>query len=392
MALTQFQLVALVAVVAALVLAVGVLSWRERRKARGQPPDTAAVADAPAVPAAAAPQADTPPPPAPLPAQAPAAAPATLAPTAAAKPLLPDPAPVIAQLYALAFDDDSIDDPAVRTAHAEVVRGTVQTLLNIEDRPEYAPRRPQLLPQLMRELDNDEASLRSLAQLVGRDPTLAGNVLRTVNSPLYRPGSQPVESIERAVSLVGTTGLRSMVAAALLQPELVGGPGAFGRFPEIVWDHTLHSALAAASHAVLVEDTDPFAAELLGMLMGLGAIIIVRVVRDQYALRPQLLPSASVATAVLESWTSPTARHIAKSWELSDRMALALHEQLLDKTARHLSPLGRSLRFGRVAGAAALLVRHNRLDPDAGRALLGDVADPQLDSIWRKLVRDRRHG
>jgi HD-like signal output (HDOD) protein len=229
----------------------------------------------------------------------------------------------MAKLYALAFNGAELHDVAVRSAHAEVVRGTVQTLLQIEDRPEYSPRRPQLLPQLMRELDSDENSLRALAQLVGRDPTLAGNVLRAVNSPLYRPSSEPIESIERAVSLLGTTGLRSMVAAALLQPELVGGKGAFARFPEIVWDHTLHSALAAASYAVLIADADPFAAELLGMLMGLGSIIIVRVVRDEYALRPQLLPSASVATAVLDSWTSPTARHIAKSWELSDRMSPA---------------------------------------------------------------------
>ena len=318
-----------------------------------------------------------------------AAAPLPQNPATSRQPL-PEAGPVMAKLYALAFNGAELHDVAIRSAHAEVVRGTVQTLLHIEDRPEYSPRRPQLLPQLMRELDDDDNSLRALAQLVGRDPTLAGNVLRAVNSPLYRSSSEPIESIERAVSLLGTTGLRSMVAAALLQPELVGGKGAFARFPDIVWDHTLHSALAAASYAVLVADTDPFAAELLGMLMGLGTIIIVRVVRDEYALRPQLLPSASVATAVLDSWTSPTARHIAKSWELSDRMSLALHEQLLDKSARHLSPLGRSLRFGRIAGAAALLVRHNRMDPDEGRALLGDVTDEQLDSIWRKLVRDRR--
>lgn len=364
-----------------LILATALLVWRRRRRKAALLPTPAAtgarLAAAPVAPAA-------PPPAAAAAADAPRAAPAPL------QPVLPQAGPVIARLYALAFDDAPLDDPAVRQAHSEVVRGTVQSLLHIEDRPEYSPRRPQLLPRLMRELADDENSLRGLAQLVGRDPTLAGNVLRTVNSSLYRSSSEPIESIERAVAMVGTTGLRSMVAAALLQPELTGGKGAFGRFPDIVWDHSLHSALAAASYAVLIANTDPFAAELLGMLMGLGSIIIVRVVRDEYALRPQLLPSAAVATAVLDSWTSPTARHIAKSWELSDRMALALHEQLLDKSARHLSPLGRSLRFGRVAGAAALLVRANRMDPDEGRALLGDLADEQLDSIWRKLTRDRR--
>lgn len=374
--LLELALPAALVLVFVLAMAAALLGWRRRRHKRAaQQPVAANTAEVAAAPAAA-------------PAAAASAAPAPAA--RALRPALPEAGPVIAKLYALAFDDAPLDDPAVRKAHAEVVRGTMQALQNIEDRPEYSPRRPQLLPRLMRELDDDENSLRGLAQLVGRDPTLAGNVLRTVNSPLYRSSSEPIESIERAVAMVGTTGLRSMVAAALLQPELTGGKGAFARFPDIVWDHSLHSAMAAASYAVLVADTDPFAAELLGMLMGLGSIIIVRVVRDEYALRPHLLPAASVATAVLDSWTSPTARHIAKSWELSDRMSLALHEQLLDKSARHLSPLGRSLRFGRVAGAAALLVRANRMDPDEGRALLGDPADEQLESIWRKLVRDRR--
>jgi HD-like signal output (HDOD) protein len=377
----ELALPAAIALLLLLMLAAALLWWRRRRRKHAVQHPTATMPSVAAAPPAA-------------PVVATPSAPAPLNPAAAAapvpRPVLPEAGPVIARLYAMAFDDAPLDDPAVRKAHAEVVRGTVQSLLHIEDRPEYSPRRPQLLPRLMRELDEDENSLRGLAQLVGRDPTLAGNVLRTVNTPLYRSSSAPIESIERAVAIVGTTGLRSMVAAALLQPELSGGKGAFGRFPDIIWDHSLHSAMAAASYAVLVADTDPFAAELLGMLMGLGSIIIVRVVRDEYALRPHLLPSASIATAVLDSWTSPTARHIAKSWELSNRMSLAVHEQLLDKSARHLSPLGRSLRFGRIAGAAALLVRANRMDPDEGRALLGDPADEQLDSIWRKLVRDRR--
>jgi hypothetical protein len=249
---------------------------------------------------------------------------------------------VIAQLYALAFDDAPLDDPAVRKAHAEVVRGTTLALQDIENRPEHRRAGRQLLPRLMRELDDDE-KLPARPGSAGRTRSNTGGQRAAHGQFASVPQQQRAHRKHRTR---GGHGRHN-------RPALHGGrgtaatgadrrQGAFARFPDIVWDHSLHSAMAAASYAVLVADTDPFAAELLGMPMGLGSIIIVRVVRDEYALRPQLLPSASVATAVLDSWTSPTARHIAKSWELSDRMALALHEQLLDKSGTALEPVGRS--------------------------------------------------
>ena len=310
-----------------------------------------------------------------------------------ARPLqLNDPAPTLQALYRLAFLGSAVtpETPTQNADKTELLKAAAQLLTHIETRPEYAPRRPQLLPQLLTTLNRDDASLRQLAQLVGRDPVLSGNVLRLVNSPLYRNQPQAIESLERAVSLLGTKGLRSIVAAALLQPELSEGQGTWAQLPALVWDLSLHSALAAASYAVLIEDTDPFAAELLGLLQGLGAIIVVRVCRDQYALRPKLQPDFDTVHALLEAWAVPTARRIGETWELSDRISAALHDQLMQTGADTLTPLGRALRFGLLAGAAAVLQRKGQLDSAQGRALLGDPSDTRLDGIWERLIRNRR--
>ena len=312
---------------------------------------------------------------------------------------LPDPAPTLQLLYSLAFSGGpgvqalspvTADTAAQQADKNELLNAAAQLLTRIETRPEYAPRRPQLLPQLLTTLNRDETSLRQLAQLVGQDPTLAGNVLRLVNSPLYRTRPEAVESLERAVTLLGTTGLRSIVAAALLQPELTGGIGPLSRLPTLVWDLSLHCALAAASYAILIEDCDPFAAELLGMLQGMGTIIVVRVCRDQYDLRPQLPADFATVHALLEAWSLPTARRIGETWELSDRISTALHDQLMQTGPELFSPLGRALRFGLLAGAAAVLVRNGQVDLQQGRELLGNLQDSRLDTLWERLTRNRR--
>lgn len=145
------------------------------------------------------------------------------------------------RLHAVAFDDASVDDAAIasRAGHADVVAGAVAILARIETQPKYTPRRPQLLPQLMRAVNDADASLRTMANIIAQDPTLAGNLLRITNSPLYRVQSKPIESIERAVTVVGTEGIRLIIAAALVQPVMSVGDSVFGRFPAIIWEHTL---------------------------------------------------------------------------------------------------------------------------------------------------------
>ena len=306
---------------------------------------------------------------------------------------VPGPRQIMRRLYAMAFDDASVEaaDASPRAQHAEIVAATVETLRTIDAQPRYAPRRPTLLPQLLQAINDGDAPLRTLARIIGQDPALTGNLLRVANAPLYRVSRKPVESIERAVSLIGTDGMRAIVAAALVQPVL-SGDGAFGKVPEIIWAHTLYAASAAESYASLVEDTDPFAAQMLALLYGLGTIIVFRVARDQYAARPDVAPDATVIAAILDRWSGSTARRIAVSWGMSERIQDALHDQLLEAAPETLTPLGRSLRFGRLAGALSMLAAEGRADDnEALAALRGDDRQaPAVKRIWDRLR--RAHG
>jgi HD-like signal output (HDOD) protein len=272
--------------------------------------------------------------------------------------------------------------------HAPVFRAVQQILEKIEARPEYIPRRPSLLPKLLATVNDAEATMAEMSRIIAQDPALTGNLLRIANSPIYRSGNQPVESIDRAVTMVGVQGIRSIIAIALLQPLMTAGAGVFSKFPEMIWEHTLYSASTAEAHATQVENSEPFVAQLVGLLYGLSAIVVFRIVRDQFNAQPQLSPDPGSIARLLETWVAPTAGRIAVSWELSQRVQYALESQALAAELQMENPLGRSLKFGRVAGSLIVLCRVGRITEPEARSIVvaGEGRRSQVERLWDRLA------
>jgi HD-like signal output (HDOD) protein len=290
------------------------------------------------------------------------------------------------RFVAYALDDaprEALSQPP-DAANAPVFKAVQQILERIEARPEYFPRRPSLLPKLMAAVNDSDASMREMSGIIAQDPALTANLLRIANSPIYRVSSTPVESIDRAVTLVGVAGIRSIIATALVQPLMTAGNGAFSRFPELCWEHTLYSALTAETHATQIERTEPFVSQLVGLLYGLSAIVVFRIVRDQFAANPALRADPGSVARLLETWVAPTAGRIAKSWELNERLQYALESQTLAAELQMETTLGRSLRFGRVAGSVIVLCRLGKITETEARAILvaGDDRRSNIGRLW----------
>jgi HD-like signal output (HDOD) protein len=275
---------------------------------------------------------------------------------------------------------------ATQSAASDDIFLAVGALLkNIVDKPNYAPRRPMQLPKLMRAINDESASRREFSQIIAGDPALAGNLLRLANSPFYRHSPQAVESLDRAVDMLGTEGLRSMIAAALLQPVFRISGGSFAQFGDVTWEYSLYAAAAAEGDAALVEDADPFAAQLLALIMGLATIVIFSVAQDQFLTR-QRAPEAGMIAAMIDAYVVSVARQIAASWELSERIDTALAEQLETQVAP-ATALGRCLQFGQFIGALAVLRARGVIDDDTTQAVLQSVetSTGANERIWLRL-------
>ncbi|MGV7197212.1 HDOD domain-containing protein [Xanthomonas axonopodis] len=298
--------------------------------------------------------------------------------------------PLLRRMYAAVMANPSLANASLPgdPAQLAVLEAVGNALAHVDLRPQLLPRRPHLLPQLMRAVNDPDASGRGIAAIIAQDPALAANLLRIANSALYRPQGGPLESLERAVVHIGTEGVRQIVAAAVMQPVLSLDGGLHARLPAAVWDYALRTAAAAAAY-MRERGGDTLSAQLAGLLQGLGAVVILRVLRDTYAERPGLPYSLEIAAALVERHTAAVAKTIATTWDLPATLGTALDEQRPEHDTTLLaSPLGRALRYGRLAAVLAMLARHGAEQEEHALSVLSTLEPDQAANaaLWQRLV------
>ncbi len=285
-------------------------------------------------------------------------------------------------LHALAVPADATDALRVQRSVVEEVTAAL-TRADLSSR--YTPRRPNLLPQLIQSVNDSAASSRSIARIIGSDAVLAATLLRIANSSLYRLQQQDVQSIERAVTLIGNDGIRQIISAALVQPVMESARGVDAQFAQQLWEYTLRLSLAAADHARSVEREDGFAAQLAGLLLGLSASMVMQAAADVLAHPPLRAREAGTLMELLEGCTAPTALRIARHWKLSAPIIKALQEV----GAPAAQGLARSLQVGQLAASAAMLRSGGQMREDEAVAVLSSQLPEHVATwLWKRVSRE----
>ena len=275
--------------------------------------------------------------------------------------------------------------PAAMAQEEQSMSPALPKIMSLRDqaqlRDAWLERRFQtVLPQLMRAVNDPDAGGSEIAAIIAQDPALATNLLRIANSPAYKVHERPVESLQRAVTLVGTEGVRQIISAVLVQPVMQVQCEVFPQFSAIIWEHALLASRAAADHARTVTFGDAFAAQWLGLVQGLGAALVMRQLLQEAQARGEPVEPA-LALQLLQQWSLPLAQRVAAAWELPEpvHQALAVDAE---------GSLADSLRLASAAAAASLLCRHGHASQSRMLALLEQLpsAPPHaLRWIWRRL-------
>jgi HD-like signal output (HDOD) protein len=116
----------------------------------------------------------------------------------------------------------------------------------------------------------EDTSIANLAHLILRDSSMTARVLRLANSVFFNPAGQPINTISRAIVLLGFDSVRSMaLSIALLEPLLKG----------VQHDHALeemarsfHAAVQARSLAQQRGSSEPEAVFVAALLSRLGKL------------------------------------------------------------------------------------------------------------------------
>jgi HD-like signal output (HDOD) protein len=262
---------------------------------------------------------------------------------------------VTGRLWRLAFAAPR-EAPPMDAAHAPV-RESIFCLLRANSIDQRClPRRPTLMPQLLRAIEDRSAAPEKLSRMIGLDPVLTADVLRLANSSLYRKSPAPIESIQRAIAVLGVDTLRGVLATAMLQPAFRATRKNFPRFPRLLWERTERVARAAELYAQLTIPGDRFEAQLVALLSALGPLTVYSTSLDVYAQAPGLAPNPSLCAELTAALGAQMSLRIARQWQASARILAALETQADE-------PLSGVLAVGELLGTLALLESQTVIAP-----------------------------
>lgn len=205
-------------------------------------------------------------------------------------------------------------------------------------------RAPEVVPQLMRTLRDEAYSSVDVARRISRDTVLTAEVIRLASNAL-RNADMAAVNLAQAVAVIGTQGLRQVIARVVLRPLFAAhGDTLSARAAPHIWADADKKARLCAMLAA-GGAFDPLDAYLAGLLHNAGWSAALRAIDGQSA---AALPAASWAHPdIVDALFLRRDRLFAKlvpAWQVGpalDALADEIGQAGLDAAA---SPLARLLR------------------------------------------------
>lgn len=187
------------------------------------------------------------------------------------------------------------------------------------------PQIPDVVFALRDELGRLEPDIRVAADLISRDVALTGQVMKTVNSPLFRCRAK-ITNMQQAVTMMGIARLTNLVTVQAIQQMLgvTKGPA------QVVWDGMMLRARAILTVAEVVGGVALDEAYLFGIMQAAGSLIFVEMAPD-YGTEWVLRNEADSLGLMEYERKRLGVDHVtvgfllAGNWRLPERIALAIY-------------------------------------------------------------------
>ncbi|MCW9013014.1 MAG: HDOD domain-containing protein [Gammaproteobacteria bacterium] len=207
---------------------------------------------------------------------------------------------------------------------------------------------PAIVYRVFDAMDDPNSTATQIGRIINDDPALTARLLKLVNSPFYGFTSK-VDTVYRAIALIGHRELRSVVLAASAVKVFDGIPAELVNMP-VFWKRSLYTAVVARVLAAFRREKEIERYFIAGLLHDIGSLLLYVQLPDEMtrALSIQQAESiplwaaekkelgydhAQVGGALLKKWSLPPMLcqsvrfhlHPEKSPEVSRDSASLIH-------------------------------------------------------------------
>jgi putative nucleotidyltransferase with HDIG domain len=148
------------------------------------------------------------------------------------------------------------------------------------ERIESLPTIPVVVNQVLTELDNPNADLDEVAEIIMADQVLTLRIIRLINSAFWGLKHQ-VQSLKEAIVYMGFKEVRNVVLTTWLVNAFVSRVAKFRI--ETFWEHSFGCALVSRLIAKQVKYFNPEQAYLGGLLHDIGEVILCQYFAEEFS-------------------------------------------------------------------------------------------------------------
>ncbi|MDX8379808.1 MAG: HDOD domain-containing protein [Gallionella sp.] len=138
---------------------------------------------------------------------------------------------------------------------------------------------PHVFLHINQLVEDPNSSMSEIAKAVSQDPSFTVRMLRVANSPFYG-FSSTIDSVDKAVSVIGTTQVRNLALSMSVASSFSGLLNDLISMDNF-WRHSLYCALIARILAKKKRGCDPAALFTAGLLHDIGELIIFNRLPEQ---------------------------------------------------------------------------------------------------------------
>lgn len=138
---------------------------------------------------------------------------------------------------------------------------------------------PDIYYRIMEALENPLTTSNTLADIISKDPGISARLLTLVNSPLYGFG-RPIDSLNRAVSMVGTKALSQLALGVTVMDRFKGLDDKHFTMADF-WQHSLSCAAINRILATQIMGVSQDLCFVAGMLHDLGRLVMLQIAPEE---------------------------------------------------------------------------------------------------------------
>ncbi|MDJ0881533.1 MAG: HDOD domain-containing protein [Gammaproteobacteria bacterium] len=191
------------------------------------------------------------------------------------------------------------------------------------------PTLPEVAIKVRETVDDDNATIRDIADIINTDAALSARIIQVANSALYR-GISTADNVQMAITRMGLNTVRNLATSLVMKQLFQATHPVVDKYLRNTWklstDIAALSAVLAKSYTTLDADS----ALLAGLTHSIGVSpILVKAESD-----PGLLNNTDALEALIYELYPRIGAEILKNWEFPDSM-IRVPEQHLDTTRAH---------------------------------------------------------